>query len=105
MLTKLSKTQRAVLICVVERHCGGWLPNGILQRCVPRSAYSAERLRLYGLLFVRRTRYAYGWRKSWRPTPMGWLMFRGLCVEAASGDTITRVIRDWDLAKKKGGAS
>lgn len=50
MLTKLSKTQRAVLICVVERHAGGWLPNGILQRCVPRSGYSAERLRLYGCI-------------------------------------------------------
>lgn len=102
MLTNLSKTQRAVLICVVERHCGGWLPNGILQRCVPRSGYGAERLRLYGLLFVRRTRYAYGWRKSWRPTTLGWLVFRGLCVEAASGDTKTRMNRDWHIAKKEG---
>jgi len=102
MLTKLSKTQRAVLICVVERHAGGWLPNGILQRCVPRSGYSAERLRLYGLLFVRRTRYPYGWRKSWKPTTLGWLVYQGLRVEAASGDTITRVIRDWDRAKKEG---
>lgn len=81
MMTNLSPTQRAVLKCVVERHCGGWLPGGMLRRFVPRSHYAAERMRLYGLLYSRRTRYKGGWWKSWRPTPMGMCVYRGIMAE------------------------
>jgi len=78
VMTNLTKTQRAVLVCVVERSCGGWLAGGILRRCVPRSKAAAERMRLYGLLYSRRTAWDGGWRKSWKPTPLGMLVYRGL---------------------------
>ena len=81
MMTNLTKTQRAVLVCVVERSCGGWLAGGILRRSVRQSAKSTERMRLYGLLYSRRPVYAGGWRKSWKPTPLGMLVYRGIKAE------------------------
>jgi hypothetical protein len=86
MLTNLTKTQRAVLVCVVERGDGGWLSHDNLRYCVPeRAEYSAERMRLYGLLYVQRMPYRGGWRKSWKPTPLGMLVYRGIKAEGNDG--------------------
>jgi hypothetical protein len=80
MLTNLTKTQRAVLVCVVERHAGGWLPSEVLFKYVPRGRVPSYQLRLFGMLFFRRR----GEKRSWKPTRLGILVYRGIKAEGGA---------------------
>jgi hypothetical protein len=74
MLTNLTKTQRAVLVCVVECGRGEWLTSRTLFACVPRGRVAGRHLVQNGLLRTR-------WRlthRLWKPTPLGMLVYRGI---------------------------